>query len=264
MGRNDDIAIRLTNVSKTFTIRDKPRGNLLQKSAAFISGKNRREIEAVKDINLEVKKGEFLGIVGANGSGKSTLIHLMTGVYRPDKGGKAEIFGNFIRLSLGLGFNNELTARENIFLNGSVMGLGVKEIRENFDKIIEFAELQKFVNTKIKYYSRGMRTRLAFAVAVHAKADIFLMDEFFGGVGDERFRARSDEVFAESFVKGRTIVHVSHNLSTIKHYADRVLLLHEGNCLGIGQADEIFAIYKRTINVNKLRFQDGYEEDLEQ
>lgn len=252
----DEIAIRLTNVSKTFCIRDKSQGNLLQKSAAFLTGKNRREIEAVKNINLEVKKGEFLGIVGANGSGKSTLIHLMTGVYRPDKGGKSEIFGNYIRLSLGLGFNSELTARENIFLNGSVMGVKISELKENFNKIIEFAELQKFIDTKIKYFSRGMRTRLAFAVAVHAEADIFLMDEFFGGVGDERFRARSDEIFAESFVKGRTIVHVSHNLSTIKHYADRVVLLHQGECLGIGSADEIFALYQRTIKVKKLNLRD--------
>ncbi|MCK4518251.1 ABC transporter ATP-binding protein [Candidatus Babeliales bacterium] len=252
----EEIAIRLTNVSKTFCIRDKSQGNLLQKSAAFVTGKNRRKIEAVKNINLEVKKGEFLGIVGANGSGKSTLIHLMTGVYRPDKGGKSEIFGNYIRLSLGLGFNSELTARENIFLNGSVMGVKISELKENFNKIIEFAELQKFIDTKIKYFSRGMRTRLAFAVAVHAEADIFLMDEFFGGVGDERFRARSDEIFAESFVKGRTIVHVSHNLSTIKHYADRVVLLHQGECLGIGSADEIFALYQRTIKVKKLNLRD--------
>ena len=253
---NDDIAIRLTNVSKTFSIRDKYQGNFLQKSTAFITGKNKREIAAVKNINLEVKKGEFLGIVGANGSGKSTLIHLMTGVYQPDKGGSSEIIGNYIRLSLGQGFNSELTARENIFLNGAVMGVKISDLKENFDKIIEFAELKKFVDTKLKYFSRGMRTRLAFAVAVHAQADIFLMDEFFGGVGDERFRARSDEVFAESFVKGRTIVHVSHNLSTIKHYADRVVLLHQGECLGIGSADEIFALYKQTIKVKKLNLRD--------
>jgi ABC-type polysaccharide/polyol phosphate transport system ATPase subunit len=258
----DEIAIRLTNVSKTFSIRDKSQGNLLEKSTAFVMGKNRRKIEAVKSINLEVKKGEFLGIVGANGSGKSTLIHLMTGVYRPDKGGKSEIFGNYIRLSLGLGFNGELTARQNIFLNGTVMGVSIRDLKENFNKIIEFAELQKFVDTKLKYYSRGMRSRLAFAVAVHAQADIFLMDEFFGGVGDERFRARSEEIFAESFVKGRTIVHVSHNLSTIKHYADRVVLLHEGECLGIGSADEIFALYRRTIKVKKLNLRDEqYEEN---
>ncbi len=253
---SDDIAIRLENVSKTFTIRDKVRGNFFEKSWAILNGKNKRKIEAVKNISLEIKRGEFIGIVGANGSGKSTLIHLMTGVYKPDKGGISEIFGSFIRLSLGLGFNNELTARENIFLNGSVMGVKMSELKENFRKIIKFAELEKFVNTKIKFFSRGMRARLAFAVAVHAKADVILMDEFFGGVGDERFKARSDEIFAETFVKNRTIVHVSHNLSTIKKYANRVILLHEGHCLGIGTPDEIFDLYRRTIKVDKLNIRE--------
>ncbi len=253
---SDDVAIRMQNVSKTFSIRDKAQGNLLEKSWAFVSGTNKRHIEAVKDFSIEVKKGEFIGIVGANGSGKSTLIHLMTGVYKPDKGGMSEIFGTYIRLSLGLGFNNELTARENVFLNGSVMGVRISKLQENFNKIIKFAELEKFVNTKIKYFSRGMRARLAFAVAVHAEADVILMDEFFGGVGDERFKSRSEDIFAETFIKGRTIVHVSHNLSTIKKYANRVILLHEGNCMGIGTPDEILELYRRTLKLEKLNLRE--------
>lgn len=252
----DNVVIRLENVSKTFTIRDKVSGNLLEKSWAFASGGNKRRIEAVKNISLEVKKGEFLGIVGANGCGKSTLIHLMTGVYKPDKGGTASIDGTYIRLSLGLGFNGQLTARENIYLNGSVMGVKISELNKNFRKIIEFAELQKFVNTKLKYFSRGMRARLAFAVAVHAEADIILMDEFFGGVGDERFKARSDEIFQKAFVNGRTIVHVSHNMRTIKQYADRVVLLHEGECRGIGPPDEILDLYRETIKVRRLSMRE--------
>ena len=249
----------MENVSKTFRIRDKARGNLLENTWSLISGSNIRKIEAVKTINLEVKKGEFIGIVGANGSGKSTLIHLMTGGYKPDKGGKASIKGSYIRLSLGLGFNGQLTARENVYLNGSVMGLKIADINEKFDAIIEFAELKKFVNTKLKYFSRGMRSRLAFAVAVHADADIMLMDEFFGGVGDERFKTRSGDIFEESFMNGRTIVHVSHNLSTIKEYANRVILLHEGECRGIGTPDEIFDLYQRTIKVDRLSSREGYD-----
>jgi ABC-type polysaccharide/polyol phosphate transport system ATPase subunit len=253
---SEEIVIRLENVSKTFSIRDKVQGNLVEKSWAVLLGKNKRKIEAVKNVNLEVNRGDFLGIVGANGSGKSTLIHLMTGVYKPNAGGKSEIFGSFIRLSLGLGFNNELTARENIFLNGAVMGVKISELNKNFKKIIKFAELEKYVNTKIKYFSRGMRARLAFAVAVHANADIILMDEFFGGVGDERFKAKSDEIFAESFIKGRTIVHVSHNLSTIKKYANKVILMHEGECLGMGTPQEIFELYQKTIKVDKLNIRE--------
>lgn len=253
---SNDVAIRLQDVSKTFRIRDKAQGNILDTSWSFITGANRREIEAVKNFSIEIKKGEFIGIVGGNGSGKSTLIHLMTGVYKPDKGGMSEIFGSYIRLSLGLGFNNELTARENIYLNGSVMGVKISKLNENFNKIIKFAELEKFVNTKIKYFSRGMRARLAFAVAVHAEADIILMDEFFGGVGDERFKTRSEGIFAETFINGRTIVHVSHNLSTIKKYANRVILMHEGNCMGIGTPDEILELYKRTLKVEKLNLRE--------
>lgn len=253
---DEDVVIKLENVSKTFKIRDKARGNLIQKSWSFLTGSNRRNIEAVKNISLEVKRGDFIGIVGANGSGKSTLIHLMTGVYKPDKGGMSNIKGSYIRLSLGLGFNGKLTARENVYLNGSIMGLSISELNENFKKIIEFAELQKYVNTKIKYFSRGMRARLAFAVAVHAKADVILMDEFFGGVGDERFRARSEEIFRNALVNGRTIVHVSHNLSTIKQYANKVILLHEGECRGIGTADEILDLYRRTIKVDKLNLRE--------
>ena len=253
---DENVVIKLENVSKTFKIRDKAQGSLMQKSWAFLSGKNIRKIEAVKNINLEVRRGEFIGIVGANGSGKSTLIHLMTGVYRPDKGGKASINGRYIRLSLGLGFNAQLTARENIFLNGSVMGVKLSVLNKNLRKIIEFAELEKFTNTKLKYFSRGMRARLAFAVATHADADIILMDEFFGGVGDEKFKARSDKVFKKIFIDGRTIVHVSHNLRTIKRYADRAILLHEGECLGIGPPDEILDLYKRTIKVDKLSMRE--------
>jgi ABC-2 type transport system ATP-binding protein len=252
----DEVVIKLENVSKTFKIRDKVPGNILIQSWAFISGGNRRKIEAVKNVSLEIRKGEFIGIVGANGSGKSTLIHLMTGVYKPDTGGKAFIDGSYIRLSLGLGFNGQLTARENIYLNGSIMGVKISELNKNFKKIIEFAELQKFVNTKLKYFSRGMRARLAFAVAVHAEADVILMDEFFGGVGDERFKSRSDSIFQETFVKGQTIVHVSHNLRTIKQYADRVILLHEGECLGIGTPSEILDLYQKTIKLDKLSMQE--------
>jgi len=251
----DDIAIKLENISKTFNIRDKAEGNLFQKSYAVLTGKNKRKIHAIKNVSLEVKRGEFLGIIGSNGSGKSTLIHLMTGVYKPDEG-RSVIDGSFIRLSLGLGFNSQLTARENIFLNGSIMGVKVSKLNENYKKIIEFAELHKFQNTKIKYFSRGMRARLAFAVAIYAEADVILMDEFFGGVGDERFKARSDKIFQEAFVNGRTIVHVSHNLRTIKAYADRAVLLHEGECIGIGPPDEILDLYKRTIKVDRLSLRE--------
>jgi ABC-2 type transport system ATP-binding protein len=254
--QDTDIAIKLENVSKTFHIRDKTNNSILGSLGNAISGKDRRVIKAVKNVDLEIKKGEFFGIVGANGSGKSTLLHLMSGAYRPDKGGTATINGSFIGLSLGMGFNNELTARENVFLNASVLGLPMKRIKKKFNKIIEFAELEDFVNTKVKYFSRGMRARLAFAIAVHAEADIFIMDEFFGGVGDEKFKGRSDKAFEEAIVKGRTIIHVSHNLSTIKKYASRVMLMHEGECLIVGTVEEVFLHYQKTLKISSLEVND--------
>ncbi|MCB0805006.1 MAG: ABC transporter ATP-binding protein, partial [Bacteroidales bacterium] len=232
-----EVVLKLENVSKSFTIRDSSKDPISFHIRNLIDPGKKRVIRAVKNVSLEIYKGEFIGIVGANGSGKSTLLHLMSGVYLPDKGGKVIRNGSYIRLSLGLGFNGELTMRENIYLNASIMGLTFKQIGRNFHKMVEFAELEDFIDTKIKYFSRGMKSRLAFAIAIHAEAEIFLMDEFFGGVGDEKFREKSDKVFKDAFISGRTIIHVSHNMGTIKEYADRVFLMHKGECIATGTPD---------------------------
>ena len=131
-------------------------------------------------MNFEVKRGEFVGIIGRNGSGKSTLVHLMTGAYEADPGGIRNINGTYIRLSLGLGFNQQLSARQNVILNASILGMPLKEIREKFDSIIDFAELEDFTETKLKFFSKGMKARLAFSIAMHTNTEILLMDEFFG------------------------------------------------------------------------------------
>tara|TARA_Y200000002_G_scaffold362924_1_gene350520 strand:- start:1356 stop:2138 length:783 start_codon:yes stop_codon:yes gene_type:complete len=242
--KNKDDVIVLKNVSKTFSIREKKQNTIRSKIAGFFGGSNKRKICAVKNVSLKVKKGEFLGIIGRNGSGKSTLIHLMTGAYPVDKGGFSLIKEKYMRLSLGMGFNQELTARQNIYVNASIMGLTFREIDEKFNEIIEFSELKNFVNTKIKFFSKGMKSRLSFAIAIHAKADIFLMDEFFGGVGDERFKSKANEVFKQSILEGRTIIHVSHGLGTIKQYCDRVVLMEKGEIYAIGNPEDIIPIYK--------------------
>ncbi|NNF02394.1 MAG: ABC transporter ATP-binding protein, partial [Bacteroidia bacterium] len=214
---NTEISIKLENVSKTFRVREKG-FTIRDRALNLFQPKRQKVIHALKNIDLQIKKGEFFGIVGHNGSGKSTLLHIMSGAYPPDPGGKTEIHGRFIRLALGLGFDKELTAHENIYLNGSILGLTMKEIGKRYHDILAFAELQNFAETKVKFYSTGMLSRLKFAIAVQAEADIFLMDEFFGGVGDLRFKKISEEVFDRSIVEGRTIVHVSHNLTTIEKY----------------------------------------------
>jgi ABC-2 type transport system ATP-binding protein len=240
-----EIAIELENINKTYSVLDKDSQSLRGKIISLVTHTNRRKIKALTNINLEIKKGEFFGIMGHNGSGKSTLLRIMAGAYPPDKGGIVKMYGRFMLLSLGLGFNPQLTTRENIYLNASILGLTLKQIGRIFNDIVSFAELEKFVDTQVKYFSTGMAARLKFAIAVHADADVFLMDEFFGGVGDASFKEKSEAVFHESLVKGRTIVHVSHSIKTIEEHCHRVLLLHQGEMVAIGTPQEIIPEYQR-------------------
>lgn len=243
---NNSVII-LNNVSKIYHIKDKSDNSIRQKVFNLFSTTHKRSIFALNNVNLEIKKGEFFGIIGRNGSGKSTLINIISNAINPDKGGKVELYGKYIRLSLGMGFDPELTARENIYVNASIMGFSFKQIGRKFKRMIQFAELESFKDTKLKYFSSGMRARLAFSVAINTDADILLMDEFFGGVGDENFRKKSEEVFKKRLLDGRTIVHVSHNLNTIKNYCDRVLLLNEGEVVSIGKPEEVIQAYREVL-----------------
>jgi len=252
----EDIAIRLQDVSKTFYVLESGQQSFLNGIYSFLFKKNIREIVSLKNINLEIKKGEFIGIIGANGSGKSTLLNIMTGVYLADKGGKAQINGSFIKLSLGLGFNVQLSALENIYLNASILGLTIDEINQRIEQILEFSELEKFVNTKVKYFSRGMKSRLGFAIAIHADPDILFLDEIFGGVGDEKFKQKSELAFREKLVEGKTIVLASHSLSLLKNNADKVLLLDKGKCLKIGEPDEVIDYYLNSIKPKSKKNKD--------
>jgi len=239
---DNDIAIKLENINKTFILHD--RGNTIRdRIFSIFTGKGSRKLKALQNIDLEIKKGEFFGIVGSNGSGKSTLIEIMNKAIPPDKGGKVTIIGKSMRLALGMGFDNELTARQNIMLNSSVLGMSIKEIKLKMNEMIAFAELEEFADTPVKYYSSGMKSKLMFSIAVNAEADIFLMDEFFGGVGDQSFKIKADKVFHDRFVKGKTIIHVSHQLETIKKYCDRVMLLEKGKVTKIGTPNEVLDLY---------------------
>lgn len=239
-----DTVIRLKNISKTFTVYEKNTDSIRESFFNFFQPNHKRKIEALKNINLEIKRGEFFGIIGRNGSGKSTLLKIIMGAILPDSGGKVDVNGRIIRLALGMGFDPELSARDNIYLNASLLGLSFRQIGKKFHEIIEFAELQEFVDTKIKFYSSGMYSRLAFSIAVCAEADIFLIDEFFGGVGDESFREKSERVFQQSFVEKRTIIFVSHQLATVEQFCDRVLLLEYGRPIAIGKPNEVLEKYK--------------------
>lgn len=242
---NRKASIKVTNISKTFTIREKANDSIRNLVFNLFSQKHNRKIKALENINFEVKEGEFFGIIGHNGCGKSTLLKMIAGAFPPDKGGTIEVNGRLIRLALGIGFDPQLSARDNIYVNASILGLTFKQIGEKFAGIIEFAQLEKFIETPVKFYSSGMRSRLAFAIAIHAEADIYLMDEFFGGVGDVKFRNKSSKVFKSFINSGKTFIHVSHNLNTVQEHCDRVMVMDKGKMIGIYPPDEALKVYKQ-------------------
>jgi ABC-type polysaccharide/polyol phosphate transport system ATPase subunit len=240
--KNNDKAIIVNNISKKFKIPHEKHGSL--RSVVFnIFKRNKYTVhEAAKNISFEVKKGEFFGIIGRNGSGKSTLLKMLAGIYVPDSGeitinGKLSPF-----LELGVGFNPELTARENVYLGGAMLGLPKKEISSKFNKIIEFAELEEFVDTKFKNFSSGMQVRLAFALSINAHAEILLMDEVLA-VGDSSFQAKCIDEFLKYKKEGKTVLLVTHDTGAVQRYCDRALLMNNGKIEKIGNADELVHEY---------------------
>lgn len=240
----EDHAIVMTDIRKTFYIREKPVDSIRGSIFKLYQSNKKRAIPALKGVSFAVKRGEIFGIIGRNGSGKSTLLKIIARAFPPDKGAGIEVNGKLIRLALGMGFDGNLSARENIYLNGSIMGLSFKEIGEKFGEIMDFSELHDFVDTKIKFYSSGMVSRLAFAIAIHVKADIFLMDEFFGGVGDVSFQQKSQKVFENTFLEKRSIVLVSHDMSIMKKFCNRILVLDRGRQVALGTPEEVIPIYE--------------------
>lgn len=239
-----EIALELKNVNKTFWIREKSNDSIRERIKGLFSGNSgAREIKALQDVNLTIHKGEFFGVVGHNGSGKSTLLKLIIGAIKPDKGSTIVTYGKVLRLALGMGFDVNLSARHNIYVNGSIMGLTFKEIGSKFHEIIEFGGLEAFVDTPIKYYSSGMVSRLAFSIAMHVEADILLIDEFFGGVGDEAFKQKSSEKFRETIIQGKTIVFVSHEMRLIQEYCHRVCVMEGGKVVAVGAPAEHIEAY---------------------
>jgi len=211
------------------------------------SKKNGTEsIYALKDISFDIKKGEILGIIGLNGSGKTTLLRTISGIYEPSSG-EIKINGKLTpMLQIGVGFRNEITAEENIIMYGMLLGISKQNIKNKIPSILEFAELENFGKMKLKQYSAGMRTKLAFSTAFQVNADIFLLDEIFA-VGDLSFKDKSLERLQKLKEQGKTIIHTTHNLSTVQDFSDRVLLLDNGKQIGIGEPNEMVKKYKELI-----------------
>lgn len=244
-----DIALSVNSLSKDFKLPHE-RQNSLKEWVLHFHKPTYEKLHALHDIDFEVKKGEFFGIVGRNGSGKSTLLKIIGGIYQPTKG-SITVNGTLTPfIELGIGFNPELTGRENVFLNGAILGLTRKEVTKLYDEIVEFAELEKFMDQKLKNYSSGMQVRLAFSIAIQAHNDILLIDEVLA-VGDERFQRKCLDVFETMKLdKSKTIIFVSHDMQTIQQFCDRVVVIHDSRVKYLGAPERAAVEYK------KLNFPD--------
>lgn len=242
----EDIAISVSGVYKNFKLPHEQH-NSIKSIFTNIHKKKVKGFEvqhALKDISFEVKKGEFFGIVGRNGSGKSTLLKLIADIYQPTKGhirksGKLVPF-----IELGVGFNPELTGRENVYLNGALLGFTTKEIDKMYDNIVAFAELEKFMDQKLKNYSSGMQVRLAFSMATRSQADVLVIDEVLA-VGDADFQRKCFEYFRKLKRDKKTVVFVSHDMNAIRDYCDRAVLIENSELVVSGNAQKVATAYSK-------------------
>lgn len=241
MSTNSDVAIEVDHVYKTFNVfYDKT--NTIKEKLLFWNRSKKEVREILNDINLEIKKGEVVGLIGVNGSGKSTLLKLMTKIIYPNKG-KIETYGKLTSLlELGAGFHPDFSGRENIYFNASIFGLTRKEIDKRLDQIIEFSELEGFIDNPVRTYSSGMYMRLAFSVAINVDAEILLVDEILS-VGDQHFQEKCFQKIEQLKEEGKTIVIVTHSMDSIVRFCTRAIWLHKGSVKMDGEVDKIAKEY---------------------
>lgn len=238
---DERLSIVAKNISKTFHISEDSHNTVKHRLFNLFNPPRRKKVEAVKMMSLEVKRGECIGFIGRNGCGKSTLVKLLSGVYPTDTG-YLKINGSTMLMNLGVGMSHELTARENIYVSGSVLGLKIKQVDAIFDRIIEFAELDGFVDTKIKFFSSGMAARLGFSIAVNAGADIMFLDEIFA-VGDMKFQEKAIKVFESSWIEGKTVILISHSMEVIRKYCNRTAFMKNGAIEYMGDTEKAIELY---------------------
>lgn len=258
MSDASEIAIKVHDLHKSFDLAENKSTSIKQ---LFVNAgkKNKKHRQKVLDgIDFEIKKGEFFGIVGRNGSGKSTLLKILAGVYSPDSGA-VEINGNLTPfIELGVGFNPELSGRDNVYLSASLLGYPRKVVDGMYDEIVEFAELHDHMDKKLKNYSSGMQVRLAFSIAVKAKNDILIFDEVLA-VGDEAFQQKSLRIFEEYRATGQTVVLVTHSMGTVRKLCTRAMLIDNGKIAHIGSVDSVAEQYS-DMNTKK---EDAQEKALQ-
>lgn len=241
---DDDNAVVVKDLYKSFQLPHEQSSGLKQSIVNFTKRKKGYETQRVlNDVSFEIKKGEFFGIVGRNGSGKSTLLKLLAGIYAPEKG-LVKVNGSLTPfIELGVGFNPELTGRENVYMNGALLGFDRKQMDKMYGDIVSFAELEKFMDQRLKNYSSGMQVRLAFSIAIRANTPILLIDEVLA-VGDSKFQKKCYTEFRKLKNQGRTIIFVTHDMSAVERFCTRALVLKEGKVLGIYSPQEAASIYE--------------------
>lgn len=239
--KNNNIAISVKGVTKEFIIYEDKAYFLKERLANLKRNKKKKHV-VLNDINLDIKKGDSVALIGVNGSGKSTLLKLMNKIIYPEKG-KIEINGKVSSMiELGAGFNTDFTGRENIYFNASMYGLGKKDVDPIIDKIIDFSELGEFIDTPVRTYSSGMYMRLAFSIAVNVQADILLIDEILA-VGDAHFQTKCLNKMKELKAEGKTMVFVSHSVSQVKSFCDKAVWIREGSIVMYDETDKVLDKY---------------------
>ena len=239
----EPFVVEATSVSKAFRLPHQQRTTIKEHFLHPFARTQYERQQALNDVSFSVRTGEFFGIIGPNGSGKSTLLKILAGIYRQDSGviridGRLSPF-----IELGVGFNMELNARDNVRINGTLLGLSPSEVTARFDDIIAFAGLERFVDQQLKNYSSGMMLRLAYSIAIQVEFDILLLDEVLA-VGDQAFQESCFATFERFREEQKTIVFVSHDLGSVARYCDRTLFLLNGSIRGIGPTDEILGLYQ--------------------
>ena len=233
------IAVKVDHVSKFFKLPTEATQSLRTALVNRFKGiKGYKEQHVLKDVSFEVEEGDFFGILGRNGSGKSTLLKIISQIYVPEKG-SVTVNGKLVSfIELGVGFNPELTGRENVYMNGAMLGFTPEEIDGMYDDIVEFAELKEFMNQKLKNYSSGMQVRLAFSVAIKAQGDILILDEVLA-VGDEAFQRKCNDYFMERKKSGKTTILVTHDMSAVKKYCNKAVLIEYGLVKALGNPENV-------------------------
>ena len=262
----NNIAVKVEHVSKFFKLPTESTQSLRTTMVNRFRGiKGYKEQHVLKDISFEVKKGDFFGILGRNGSGKSTLLKIISQIYYPEKG-SVTVDGKLVSfIELGVGFNPELTGRENVYLNGALLGFSRDEIDAMYDDIVDFAELRDFMNQKLKNYSSGMQVRLAFSVAIKAQGDVLILDEVLA-VGDEAFQRKCNDYFVERKKSGKTTILVTHDMGAVKKYCNKAVLIEHGLVKAFGNPENVANQYSfdNTVPLHQEVVEDVQEEEVVQ